>query len=95
MILLYISTSITHMQQIKKENLKILAQRIKELRLKKSKSLNKFVFSKGAITSATWSRVENALVDVKFSTLIQMSGMLEIKIEDMLKDLSFDYENRE
>ena len=91
MFLLYFSTTITLMQQIKKENLKILARRIKELRLKKSKSLNKFVFSKGAVTSATWSRVENALVDVKFTTLIQMTAMLELKIEDLLKDLNFNY----
>ena len=67
------------------------AMRIKTLRLQKSKSLNKFVFSKGNVTSATWSRVENALVDVKFSTLIQISAMLEIKIEELLKDIDFDY----
>ncbi len=50
-----------------------------------------FVFSKGNVTSATWSRVENALVDVKFSTLIQISAMLEVKIDELLKDIDFDY----
>ena len=65
--------------------------RIKTLRLQKSKSLNKFVFSKGNVTSATWSRVENALVDVKFSTLIQISAMLEVKLDELLKDIDFDY----
>ena len=79
------------MQQSKTKNLEKLAMRIKTLRLQKSKSLNKFVFSKGNVTSATWSRVENALVDVKFSTLIQISAMLEIKIEELLKDIDFDY----
>ncbi len=67
------------------------AMRIKTLRLQKSKSLNKFVFSKGNVTSATWSRVENALVDVKFSTLIQISAMLEVKLDELLKDIDFDY----
>ena len=79
------------MQQSKSKNLEKLAMRIKTLRLQKSKSLNKFVFSKGNVTSATWSRVENALVDVKFSTLIQISAMLEIKIDELLKDIDFDY----
>ena len=79
------------MQQIKSENLKKLAKRIKELRLKKSKSLNKFVFSKGNVTSATWSRVENALVDVKFSTLVQISSMLEIRLDELFKNLDLDY----
>lgn len=79
------------MQQSKTKNLEKLAIRIKTLRLQKSKSLNKFVFSKGNVTSATWSRVENALVDVKFSTLIQISAMLEVKIDELLKDIDFDY----
>lgn len=79
------------MQQSKTKNLEKLAMRIKTLRLQKSKSLNKFVFSKGNVTSATWSRVENALVDVKFSTLIQISAMLEVKIDELLKDIDFDY----
>ena len=79
------------MQQSKTKNLEKLAMRIKTLRLQKSKSLNKFVFSKGNVTSATWSRVENALVDVKFSTLIQFSAMLEVKLDELLKDIDFDY----
>ena len=91
MIFHYVSTYITYMQQIKKENLKILANRIKELRVAKSKSLNKFCFSKGNVTSATWSRVENAIVDVKFTTLIQMCAMLEIKPEELFKGINFNY----
>ncbi len=79
------------MQQKKFKNLKILATRIKKLRLEKSKSLNKFVFSRGNITSATWSRVENALVDVKFSTLIEISAMLDINLEELFRGLDLDY----
>ena len=79
------------MQQLKKENLKILAARIKDLRLKKSKSLNKFCFSQGSVTSATWSRVENGLVDVKFSTLVQMCVMLDIKLEELFEDIKLNY----
>ena len=79
------------MQQIKKHNLKILAKRIKELRNKNSTSLNKFVFSKGGITTATWSRVENALVDVKFTTLVQISSMLGMPLHELVFDLKLDY----
>ncbi len=47
------------MQQIDKENLQKLSKKIKELRLKQSKSLNQFVFANGYLTTATWSRLEN------------------------------------
>lgn len=83
------------MQQIKNENLEILAKRVKELRLQKSKSLNKFVFSKGNVTSATWSRIENALVDPKFTTLVQVSAMLDIKLEELVKNLNLNYSSEE
>ena len=95
MLLDYISTYITYMQQIKKENLKILAKRIKALRERNSESLNKFCFLRGNVTSATWSRVENALVDVKFTTLVQMCGMLNIKLEELFKDINFNYSSDE
>ena len=79
------------MQQASKKNLKILAKRIKSLREKQSKSLNKFVFEKGGITSATWSRIENAKVDLKFTTLVKVAAMLDIKVDELLFDLNFDY----
>lgn len=79
------------MQQVKKENLKTLAYHIKELRMKQSKSLNKFCFTRGNVTSATWSRIENALVDPKFSTLVEMSRMLGISMDELFKNLELNY----
>lgn len=78
------------MQQYKKEILKSLGERIKKLRSKKSSSLNSFAFNKGSITSATLSRVENGLVDVKFTTLLKVAQSLEISLSDLFKDLKFN-----
>jgi len=80
------------MQQVDKNNSIKLGSRIKELRLKKSQSLNRFVFSKGGITTATWSRLENGKNDFKLSTLIRVAAMLEISITELLKDIDFEYE---
>ena len=79
------------MQQNDKENLKKLGLKIKELRLEKSKSLNEFVLAKGFVTTATWSRVENGLFDSKFSTLLRIAYMLDVRVEDLLKEIDFDY----
>ena len=79
------------MQQIDKENLTKIGLKIKEIRLSKSKSLNEFVLAKGFVTTATWSRVENGLFDLKFSTLLRIAYMLDLKIEDLLKEINFDY----
>lgn len=86
------NTKITRMQQEKKINLIKLGKRVKELRMLQSPSLNRFVFSKGGITTATWSRIENGKFDAKFSTLVKVASMLDIKIEDLLKDLNLDYD---
>lgn len=86
--------NITRMQQNDK-NLQLLAKRIKALRQAQCSSLNKFVFSKGSISSATWSRIENGLVDVKFNTLIKVAALLNISITDLLKDINFDYTLKE
>lgn len=83
------------MQQIDKENIKKLSQRIKKLRLEQSKSLNKFVLSNGYLTTATWSRLENGLNDYKFSTLLRVSRLLNIKIDELLKDIDFNYDFKE
>ena len=69
MNLFYYTFIITFMQRFEKENLKILGDRIKSLRLKSNLSLNQFVFKHSEITTATWSRIENGIVDVKFNTL--------------------------
>ena len=79
------------MQQFEQENLKKLGERIKNLRIEKSKSLNAFVFSRGGLTTASWSRLENGKFDAKFSTLDKAAAMLEISLDDLLKNLDLDY----
>lgn len=79
------------MQQAEKENLIKLAKRIKSLRLNKAVSLNKLVLNKGGVTTATWSRIENAKVDIKFNTLIKIAAILDITVDELIKDLDFDY----
>ena len=93
MIFLNNNITITYMQQIKKNNLLVLAKRIKTLRLERSKSLNKFCFSRGNVTSATWSRIENALVDPKFTTLVEVCAMLDINLAELFKDLELNYDS--
>lgn len=83
------------MQQIDKENITKLANRIKELRLKHSKSLNKFILNNGHLTTATWSRLENGINDFKFSTLLRVAYLLDLKIDDLLKDINFNYDFKE
>ena len=92
MNLCYQNINITYMQQIDKENIVKLSKKIKALRLKQSKSLNKFVLSNGYLTTATWSRLENGLNDYKFSTLLRVSRLLNIKIDELLKDINFNYD---
>ncbi len=79
------------MQHVNRKNIIMLAQRIKKLRKKTSYSLNKLVLSKGGITTATLSRIENGKVDVKFSTLIKVASVLGVKIDELLSDIDFDY----
>lgn len=80
------------MQQVDKNNIDKLAKRIKDLRLKQSKSLNKFVFANAPLTSATWSRLENGLFDFKISTIIKASSMLGITLDELIKDIDFNYD---
>ena len=47
--------------------------------------------NKGGTTTATWSRVENGKTDVKFSSLIKIASMFNITVDELLKDLDFDY----
>ncbi|MGN0014712.1 MAG: helix-turn-helix domain-containing protein [Candidatus Gastranaerophilaceae bacterium] len=79
------------MQHKGKKNLEILAKKIKSLREERSKSLNRFVFERGGITGATWSRIENAKVDLKFTTLVKVAAMLNIKVEELFSKLDLDY----
>ncbi len=83
--------TITHVQYIDKNNLKLLGKHIKTLREKQSKSLNKFVLNQTNLTTATWSRIENGKVDVKFCTILKVAGALNITVDELLKDLPFAY----
>jgi len=82
------------MQQNERKILKILARKIKKLRKEKSRSLNSFVFEKGLITTATLSRIENGLVDVKFTTLVKLAQMLNINLSELFQGMVFqDFED--
>ncbi|PWL77108.1 XRE family transcriptional regulator [Candidatus Gastranaerophilales bacterium] len=80
------------MQQQDYELLTKFGRRIKELRTKQNKSLNNFSFNSELLTSATVSRIENGLVDLKFSTLIKLANALDMKPEEVLHDFDFKYE---
>lgn len=79
------------MQQADKNNLQKLGLVIKNARLNKCKSLNKFAMQKGFITPATLSRIENGIADLKLSTLIRISYMLGVRPSELLKNVDFDY----
>ena len=80
------SIIITGMQQIDIENLKNFGNIVRNIRTIKSPSLNKLAFSRGGVTSATLSRIENGQVDFKFSTLIKLSQTLDIPLAELFKD---------
>lgn len=82
---MYYSIIITSMQQVDKENLKIFGELIRKIRQKKSNSLNSLAFSRGGVTSATLSRIENGLVDFKFSTLIRLAHTLDISLDELFR----------
>ena len=80
------SIIITDMQQIDIENLKNFGEMVKRIRTSKSTSLNQLAFSRNGVTSATLSRIENGLVDFKFSTLIRLSQTLDVPLEELFRD---------
>ena len=80
------------MQQIKNNNVKKIGQRIKELRQELNLSINAIAMKYGGISIATWSRIEKGEYnDVDFSTLIAISKALEVTVDELLKDINFDY----
>lgn len=81
------------MQQQDKKLLKLIGKRIKKLRTERSKSLNNFAFNECLITSATLSRVENGLVDLKFTTLIKIANALDMTPSELLEDFEFHYKD--
>lgn len=85
---------LTYMQQDEKQIIKLLGNYLKTLRESQNKSLNIFAYEND-MTTATVSRVENGLVDSKFSTLIKYAKGLEIPLETILMNLDIDYSNDE
>lgn len=79
------------MQQIDLENIQKLGKRIKEIRLSRNISLNKLVMSHAGITTATWSRLENGLFDIKFSTLLKVAYTLDCSVNELLEGIVFNY----
>ena len=69
--------------------LQLFGRHIKNLRLQKKQSLNEFAYKSLLLTSATQSRIENGLVDLKFSTLVKIANALEITPSELLD--GFDY----
>ncbi len=82
------------MERDEKKLIKILGHTLKLMREKKGVSLNIFAYEND-LTTATVSRVENGLVDTKFSTLIKYAKGLEIPLENIIKDLGINYSNDE
>lgn len=89
---LYNTRSITCMQQIKNKNVKLVGKRIKELREQMGLSINAIAMKYGGITVATWCRIEKGQFnDIDFSKLIAISKALEINIDELLRNIDFDY----
>lgn len=80
-----------YMQEEDKVILQKFAKRLKTLRAKKYNSLNEFAFDSTSLTSATISRIENATVDFKFTTLVKIAAALDITPSELLKDIDFEY----
>ena len=91
MIYFYTTHNITYMQQRESYNSLLLGKRVKALREKQSSSLNAFVMSKGGLTTATWSRIENGKTDVKLSTIIKTAAILNTTVDKLLQNIDFDY----
>lgn len=79
------------MQEEDKILLQLFGNKLKKLREEKYESLNKFAFDNTLLTSATISRIENANVDFKFTTLIKIANALDITPGELLKDINFKY----
>lgn len=79
------------MQQQNQKLLQSFGQHIRRLRTQKKMSLNEFAFKSLLITSATQSRIENGLVDLKFSTLVKMANALNISPSELLEGFDFKF----
>lgn len=73
-----------------KQVIKKLGKRLRSLRMSKHISLNKLAYEND-LTTATISRIENGLVDLRMSTLLKVAISLEMPIEEIIKPLEIDY----
>ncbi len=71
------------------ENLKLFGNIVQKIRKKKSSSLNNIAFSRGGVTSATLSRIENGLVDFKFSTLLKLAYTLDVPLVELFEEFEY------
>lgn len=81
------------MKHLEKENLKSFGRIVRKIRKKKSDSLNNIAFSRGGVTSATLSRIENGQVDFKFSTLIKLAHTLDTSLIELIKNFNYKIDN--
>lgn len=79
------------MQEEDKLLLQLFGNKLKRLREEKYTSLNKFAFDNTLLTSATISRIENANVDFKFTTLVKIANALDITPGELLEGIDFKY----
>lgn len=82
------------MQHLNNELLHLFGEHIKTLRTKKKMSLNEFAYKSLLITPATQSRIENGLVDLKFSTLIKIANAMNITPSELLNGFDYKYINK-
>ena len=73
------------------KNLKEFGYVVQRIRKNKSSSLNNISFSRGGVTSSTLSRIENGLVDFKFSTLLKLAHTLDVSLIELFEN--FYYSN--
>ena len=74
------------MEQLDRQNLKAFGKVVRRIRKSKSTSLNNIAFNSDGVTSATLSRIENGLVDFKFSTLINLSRTLDVPLSELFTE---------
>ncbi len=80
------------MQQIKNNNVRKVGKRVKDLRENLNLSINAAAMKYGGVSVATWCRIEKGQYnDIDFSRLIAISKALEITVDELLKDIDFDY----
>ncbi len=73
------------MKKNKDKDLKTLGFNIKVERMKRDLSQDQFVEISGLLNSQHLSKIENADVDMRVSTLIKILRALKVKFEDLIE----------